>query len=673
MSINNTPNIGPYTELKPFRFWCQKVLPLVYDESLSYYELLCKVVDYLNKTMEDVDTVITDMGDFQTAYEELITYVNNYFANLDVQNEINNKLDAMAEDGTLTQLMEPLLAEQIAAIPGLVTGWLEENVDPDTGYVIDSSLTIEDAAADAKAVGDQLAVIKSDLIFSDTINGEGVFSVSGYVPGRRTSVSCPDIDYANYTIRVTTKDVFHVFAGDIVVISNIASGFQIGIGSKNGIDTGWISISDVIYITEDDYIYGNARRSDNTELDPEDFSCDFYIINRKIISMNENEVFKYGLINGYGTSAGTDANLINSPFLMPYTYNYPIKINTLKANITIAGTLSISYTKKHISAGDDFDADDYVVVKEITISETGTQIIDLTNDNVIIPANTRIALGMPTDSAVFRYRNGGTDAGFLYVNNTNKYTANANAIGVRFSFEYCKNFCSALKGKKLSILGDSISTFTGYITEGNVSYYPYGDVQAVTDTWWKKMITALEMEIEENNSWSGSRVTTTDGETSAGCMTRCQNLGENPDVIIVYMGINDFINEVALGTYDGTTALPSATTTFREAYAVMLNKILTQYPQSKVYVCTLPQCERDGATGFPEINSAGVSLYAFNKAIKELADAFGVKVLDNNTSGLTYQNMAVYDPNELHPNKYGHSLIANNAIETLDPYVRMRY
>lgn len=34
------PAMGNYADLKPFRFWCQKVLPLVYDESLSYYELL---------------------------------------------------------------------------------------------------------------------------------------------------------------------------------------------------------------------------------------------------------------------------------------------------------------------------------------------------------------------------------------------------------------------------------------------------------------------------------------------------------------------------------------------------------------------------------------------------------------------------------------------------------
>lgn len=44
-------------DIKKFRFWCQKVIPLVYDNSLSYYEVLCKVVDYLNKVIEDINSV----------------------------------------------------------------------------------------------------------------------------------------------------------------------------------------------------------------------------------------------------------------------------------------------------------------------------------------------------------------------------------------------------------------------------------------------------------------------------------------------------------------------------------------------------------------------------------------------------------------------------------------
>ena len=39
--------------IKPLHFWCQKVLPLVYDESLSYYEVLCKVREKLNEIIQE--------------------------------------------------------------------------------------------------------------------------------------------------------------------------------------------------------------------------------------------------------------------------------------------------------------------------------------------------------------------------------------------------------------------------------------------------------------------------------------------------------------------------------------------------------------------------------------------------------------------------------------------
>ena len=102
---NFTPALGEYNDLRPFRFWCQKVLPLVYDDSLSYYELLCKVVDYLNKTIEDVGTMIGDVTNLYKAYVKLQTWVNDYFSTLDVQEEINKKLDEMVTSGVLGSLI----------------------------------------------------------------------------------------------------------------------------------------------------------------------------------------------------------------------------------------------------------------------------------------------------------------------------------------------------------------------------------------------------------------------------------------------------------------------------------------------------------------------------------------------------------------------------------------
>lgn len=105
---NFSPSVEIPAKVNSFRFWCQKVLPLVYDDSLSYYELLCKVVNYLNNTIADVNTLGTDVDNLNRAYNELQSYVNDYFSTLDVQDEINNKLDVMAQDGSLSALIQPL-------------------------------------------------------------------------------------------------------------------------------------------------------------------------------------------------------------------------------------------------------------------------------------------------------------------------------------------------------------------------------------------------------------------------------------------------------------------------------------------------------------------------------------------------------------------------------------
>lgn len=95
-----------------FRFWCQRVLPLVYDGSLSIYELLCKLVDYFNNLIKDFNGIITEFDTIQKQFNELKSLIENYFENLDVQNEINIKLDEMAKDGTLENLLNSLLINQ---------------------------------------------------------------------------------------------------------------------------------------------------------------------------------------------------------------------------------------------------------------------------------------------------------------------------------------------------------------------------------------------------------------------------------------------------------------------------------------------------------------------------------------------------------------------------------
>lgn len=71
--MNNTP----FSEIQPIKFWCQKILPLVYDNSLSYYEVLCKFSSKLN---------------------EIISTLNNFES--DVYNYIDQKINAITTDWT---------------------------------------------------------------------------------------------------------------------------------------------------------------------------------------------------------------------------------------------------------------------------------------------------------------------------------------------------------------------------------------------------------------------------------------------------------------------------------------------------------------------------------------------------------------------------------------------
>ncbi len=247
---------------------------------------------------------------------------------------------------------------------------------------------------------------------------------------------------------------------------------------------------------------------------------------------------------------------------------------------------------------------------------------------------------------------------------------NNNSISITYYANKPKD--SVYKNKKLSILGDSISSFKGYIPNGNDYYYPLIDVLNVNDTWWMKLINALGMELDVNNSYSGSRVSGT--WASAGNGNRTANLGNFPDVIIIWIGANDFLADIPIGNYDGKSAVPTSVTTFSDAYAVMLNKVLTTYPDAEVWVCTLHQFEYMNDNGFPETNNSGLTLKDYNDVILTLADAFGVRVLENHKCGMTYQNCSKwYSGKNPHPNKAGHSMIANNAIRQMDNYIRTRY
>lgn len=64
--------------MEAFRYWCYKVLPLVYDDSLSYYETLCKVVKYINDLIAQDKIIGNDLTEIKNDITTIQNWIDNF-------------------------------------------------------------------------------------------------------------------------------------------------------------------------------------------------------------------------------------------------------------------------------------------------------------------------------------------------------------------------------------------------------------------------------------------------------------------------------------------------------------------------------------------------------------------------------------------------------------------
>ena len=110
-----------FKKLPPFKFFVLQNFPFIEADfdAITNYQLLCKVVEYLNKVIDENNRIGEQTENLTNSFTELQEYVTNYFDNLDIQDEINNKLDEMAESGELVEIIGQYL--QLAGIFGYDT------------------------------------------------------------------------------------------------------------------------------------------------------------------------------------------------------------------------------------------------------------------------------------------------------------------------------------------------------------------------------------------------------------------------------------------------------------------------------------------------------------------------------------------------------------------------
>lgn len=745
--------------MKPFRFWCQRALPLVYDDSLSYYEVLCKVVDQLNGFLTDLqtatgsieefaeqfvtnqtflnnmaaqlgqdvdslETYINDrMDDFTTAYEQLQSYVNTYFDNLDVQQEINNKLDAMAANGTFNTLFDPV-----------ITAWMTAKTAQ-----IDSAISNQDAIQAQQNA--RISVL------------EGRMDGFSSLPSGSTSGNAELLD-----IRTNFLGENYPTAGDAVRASDmIVSGFQ-SIGFTRLTDwngNGESSIYDTIVIDVAAYKGGHVvviANMDSFEQSIQDgIGIGLYGSNvaEKTVDANatpypfpdgfsglSSPVFKnYTIIST--SIQGEERVLIQLSIPSDFTFQY-LKLG----NVEFAGSgehttplaivYATSWSKTPVDntlsiAGDAADAKatgDLITANSNTIKTVQESIYNfLTSDKAPADRTTWANKRVTADGLVYSPSQL-TSEDILYIGKNNIIRVEANSykrqisvsyytetngelvyvqsdifrinylkfISAKYDFirisyvgtsqdppqlaEFTLSFIKVLHneylGKNISFLGDSITTYTN-ISETNANYnapyYPTGDISYPEQCYWKMFFDAvsganLSISAISNSSYRNQGNAQVPGAYDTVRINRLAVNG-TPDFVFINMGTNDpYSSNIgdAIGyTYD-TEALEENVVYTSYAIQATIRKIQETYPNAKI-ILLIPKFAS-------AINTGDYTFEKWEKVcdyIVSIGNMYGVyKIVDMRKCGITKDTMATdCIAGGMHPNYTGMKKMGNYLIEAL--------
>ena len=196
------------------------------------------------------------------------------------------------------------------------------------------------------------------------------------------------------------------------------------------------------------------------------------------------------------------------------------------------------------------------------------------------------------------------------------------------------------KGKRISIIGNSRCTYKGEIPASNRSFYPRGDINDVTKTWWWIVIDSINATLEVNNSYSAGRITNSH-PTYPNYQSRIGKLG-NPDIIFLWGGVNDQNNGIPVGDINfdlSDEELDSSK--FATAFIKLIRSMKTLYANAQIIVFI----ETD-------LNAE------YTNTLHQIASYYNLKTID-----LTHLSTSKMDA--LHYNSVGMTQIANETIKQL--------
>lgn len=213
--------------------------------------------------------------------------------------------------------------------------------------------------------------------------------------------------------------------------------------------------------------------------------------------------------------------------------------------------------------------------------------------------------------------------------------------------------------RKVSILGDSISTYQGFTPYPSNYQYPkssYADFTSVSQTWWHQIIydKMTDAKLEVNSSYTGTCVqeTTSQGHPGYGFLHRYTELGD-PDVILINGGTNDsWSYKLPVGSLDFSIATDNLDEyQFAQAYDKLIRLMKARYPQAQI-ACIIGD------------NVMDPTYTAYAQVIRDVCEHYDLpyaEVVFSDRSSLTYDSV--------HPNVDGMEEMADQIWNALKPAI----
>lgn len=695
---NFKPEQNEYKNLTPFKMWlvnqintwgCSNFPFLESDfDKLTNYAMMMKLMKAMNKVISNENKVEEDMTNLFNAFTELQNYINTYFENLDVQDEINNKLDDMAQSGELTDLLSvvvqneimPLINEQNQNISDIedtvdlqnqnirtisnkvnsvtsgspagvyATKAALESADPDHSkiYVVsaDGKWYYYDTNESAWTEGgvylsssESVNDINGNNIFLSNTNGKNksLFITYGYIYGR------DGVKTTNGNWACTVK--IPVVPGDTIVIE---TGIQdyLTTWDEDGAFIGYKNVAsstdNISYTVESGVYYiGFNIYKDN-------FSKDITLNGNSIYSLyninwlNQNDKsiqpeqintlhdkvidkLRYLVAGSYWNNQG---EIVNSSSWLRSKYKIPVKVNDT-INIENARGLTMII----------FDDDDNII-------QAYEHTMTLNNFTYVLSTNA-------SDAAYIKFNVVATDLENydLKINGRsifNTYalewlTVNEENLSDEIKDLFTQSTYNKWYNKDSVMYGDSI-------VAGSPGTTPYATI----------LKNSLKLSHSANEGVSGRPIA--DGTINgSGTVTTVENTIANYadyNLVIIAGGTNDFKLNVPLGNIL-TVESTFNRNEFTGAYQHLIENIIATNPTIRIVLMTPLQRNNSGYDIY-HTNTAGFKLIDYCNRIKELGQLYSLPVIDMySNSGMNMLNLSSYTLDGLHPSTDGYVLLTD--------------